>query len=395
MIKLLYNTNVLTASKMLDVTDESIIAMSNGEVTNNNLYDEEDKLLTNLPNLASEEIFGKIGEKSLKMGHIHTPVSIVNIQYFRGKKPILPSILQMDRKDVEAIIYCHTFVNKETGRLMKQTNVNEFCSEGYLTGAEGIKYLLDMIGYSSDRIILNNIPVIPLWLRVDVTDYGRVTHYPVEELYYSFLQRCNRYRMLEALESVPPIILQCERECLQRYADNLICNGATSFTKTSFYGIPLESLQNVAERIEDMDYQFIDFDKIVGKYSDKENYEKLLNDCKIFAELYTQDDETDGEEYTALSKEDEQKLNELQKKVCNSADLISKKIFDAEFSEYSDYEAEFVEAAKQSAIDCINNVEDVSEVDKNLIECIIFGMYMQMVFLKKYRVQWLDSESED
>lgn len=398
MIKSLYNTNVLTAAQMLDVSDESIIAMSNGEVTKCEDIDDDDNLITNKPTLLSEEIFGKIGEKNLKMGHIHLPVPIVNIQYYRGKKPILPSVLKMDRKTVEGIIHNHVFLEKETDKLVTGKKNLPSNSSDFITGAEAIKYLLDKAGYPSEHIILNNIPVIPLGLRAKKDKNGRVFFNHLERLYTSVLLRSSRYAQLISL-NVPDIIVQNERESLQVYADRLICNGATTSVATSFDGSPADSLQDIANLISDINYKPIDRNAIISKYSKLDDCSLLLNACKKYVELNLKDydsagTDTDKDSYVVVPKEDVDALHALLKEVYRYSDLIAEGIFEDHFGGYDDYEAEFVYSTHVAVNKCVESADSIAEVNSEMLENIIIGMYMQMLYLKKYRVQWIEEDAE-
>ena len=84
------NTHAYTAAEMLEITDKTIMDMSNGEVLNPAPHDEDDPYEDSMTDAS---IFGKMGNDDGLMGHITLPVPIVNIQYLFGTKPILPKIL--------------------------------------------------------------------------------------------------------------------------------------------------------------------------------------------------------------------------------------------------------------------------------------------------------------
>lgn len=119
MIKKFYNTNGTKAAGMIEVDDEFILQSSTGEVYEDETDDENAVKGT----LIDPEIFGNLnfGEdrktkiETMRMGHITLPVPIVNIQYYRGKKPMLSSALKLSMKELDAIIYYAKYVVTEEG----------------------------------------------------------------------------------------------------------------------------------------------------------------------------------------------------------------------------------------------------------------------------------------
>ena len=77
------NTNVSTAAEMLEVTDDMILDISNGEVLYPAPCDDDDPCQDSM---TDPMIFGELDNDDALMGHIHLPYPVVNIQYLFGDK---------------------------------------------------------------------------------------------------------------------------------------------------------------------------------------------------------------------------------------------------------------------------------------------------------------------
>ena len=106
MIRTLYNTNVATAAGMIEVNDTQIRAWSSGAVSH--VYDLEESTENLRGSLADPEIFGQIHDETLRMGHIELCMPVANIQYVRGRKPMMAQRLQMPLRDIERIVHSLT-----------------------------------------------------------------------------------------------------------------------------------------------------------------------------------------------------------------------------------------------------------------------------------------------
>lgn len=387
MIKKYFNTNVLTAAKMLDVTDEKIIEWSSGKVTDLEDFNEDGTLRTDAPSLASEKIFGKLGEKSLKMGHIVSPIPLVNLNYLRGKRPVLPDLLHMDRKDVEDIVYSSMYIDPETKETVKHRDMPT-PEASYLSGAAAIEKLLAKEGIPSDKIILHSLPVLPLYFRfyVDFGSFGSnaVKATQLEYLYFRFMQRINRYKKMCSLK-VPKIIIENEAVCLQKYADAVICNGATAFP-TSVDGYPLESLADFADKIENVNYKPVNLHDIYAKYS------KYANASKLKELVYAYKDAVDSvyagkNEYDPLSIEEHKKIGSATIDVFEGCAELIKNILACEFTKYQDYYDEMVIIAEKGIASYIDSVEDDYSKDE-IVAGIAKTIYTQLSNFVKRRIQW-------
>lgn len=276
MIKKFYNTNGTKAAGMIEVDDEFILQSSTGEVYEDETDDENAVKGT----LIDPEIFGNLnfGEdrktkiETMRMGHITLPVPIVNIQYYRGKKPMLSSALKLSMKELDAIIYYAKYVVTEEGNtelkykqiLSEQEYKAALEKYGDMftakTGAEAIEYLLAKEN-TPDRqyIILHNIPVIPITMRYvhcskeqNNCEHESYKAMPVNYLYRRLLNRSKRTRKMIEM-GAPEIIVRNESRMLQEYADILISNGARGLIYTwDSCGIPIESLNEVYEYITEI-----------------------------------------------------------------------------------------------------------------------------------------------
>lgn len=255
------NTNVSTVAEMLEVTDEMILDISNGEVKYPEPVDKNDPCQGSM---TDSSIFGKMGEDNVLIGHIQLPSPIVNIQYLFGTKPVLPRILGMPRRDLESVVYGMSYVVTAPGntdaaykQLVPVDNAPAFQETHpgakLMSGAEAVASLLEKDGIKEkDYIILHHLPVIPISLRVrkiQCKDKKEVwTPFSIEYLYNRLIIRKGRLSKLMELKA-PDVILLNEKRMLQEYADALINNGAHGMPVVSFTGLPSDSLQELHEVI--------------------------------------------------------------------------------------------------------------------------------------------------
>lgn len=253
------NTNVSTAAEMLEVTDEMILEMSNGEVLHPAPLEEDDPYTNSMTDSA---IFGKMNQDKSWMGHIELPIPIVNIQYLFGTRPILPRLLKIPRHDLESVVYYSSFIvtdPEDSDAAYKQVvsveAVPVFQLENpgavLMTGAEAVSALLEKDCIEEkDYIILHRLPVIPISLRYKKENIKQQKEawipYSIEYLYDRLVIRKNRLTLLSDLNAPQEILLN-EKRLLQEFADTLIDNGAHGLPFVSPFGTPSESLQEVYE----------------------------------------------------------------------------------------------------------------------------------------------------
>lgn len=253
------NTNVSTAAEMLEVTDEMILEMSNGEVLHPAPLEEDDPYKNSM---TDSSIFGKMNEDKSWMGHIELPVPIVNIQYLFGTRPILPRLLKIPRHDLESVVYCSSFIVTEPGdsdasykQVVSVEDVPGFQEETpeavLSTGAEAVAALLEKDGIEEkDYIILHRLPVIPISLRYKKENMNKQNEawipFSIEYLYDHLVIGKNRFTALTDLNAPQEILLN-EKRLLQEAVDTLVNNGVRGLPFVSPFGIPSESLQEVYE----------------------------------------------------------------------------------------------------------------------------------------------------
>lgn len=269
MIKEWYNTNVDTVAAMLEVDDDYILKHSNGLVTHDDFAD--DKKEDDGHSLISPDIFGKLNfgedvdkkENSLKMGHIKLACPIVNIQYFKGRKPILVKKLGLSIEEIERFLYYSDWIVTDPGKTefaYKQIiNEKEYkkAVEKYgddftaLQGGSAIDELLEKEQVEERKyIVLHYIPVLPLSTRYyfvkESDSYGPMS---IETAYSRILASNNR--LLRVIElGAPYIALQHMCKTLQENVDRLIANGVRGYIlKCEKSYEPIDSLDYMHECI--------------------------------------------------------------------------------------------------------------------------------------------------
>lgn len=385
MIKKYLNTDILTAAQMLDISDEDILEMSKGEYTS----EDSDNTLKIMPSG-----FGNAFEKAGNdMWHVCSPVPFVNVNYIRGKRPVLSDMLHLDRATVEDIIYHSLCINRDTCKIEKVKDVSpkDCTSEDYITGAEAIELLLKKKNQPTEKIILHNLPVLPLCLRLCMKDGGYTRFYSTESLYRRFLNRCDRYRILMAL-GTPRIIIENEARLIQVYADQLINNGACAVPFSS-NGLPDISLADIADKISALSLHTKDADTLYQEYSEYLDGEKVKELLVEYVELSKPF--SSWEKYKEkVSLEDQKKMNNAMLAVYESCRNLITNINSKEFTEYSDFFEEMTCIAEHGIMSYAED-EYIKEIEEEqIVEDLIWVVYSQLQSFVKRRVQWFELDRE-
>ena len=386
MIKKYMNTDAFAAARMLDITDADILEMSKGEYTS----EDSDNTLNIVPS-GFETAFEKAGTD---MWHVCSPVPFVNVNYIRGKRPVLSDMLHLDRATVEGIIYHSLCINRDTCKIEKVKDVSpkDCTSKDYITGSEAIELLLKKKNQPTEKIILHNLPVLPLCLRLCMEDGGYTRFYSTESLYRRFLSRCDRYRILMALET-PRIIIENEARLIQVYADQLINNGACAVPFSS-NGLPDISLADIADKISELTSRPKDSETLYQEYSeslDREKVKELLVEYVKLNKPFSS-----WEKYKeGVPVKDQKKMNDVMLAVYESCRNLITNIKSKEFSEYSDFSEEMTCIAEYGVMnyaedDCINEIEE-----EQIAEDLIWVVYSQLQSFVKRRVQWVELDKEE
>ena len=264
MIKAWYNTIAAQLAGMVEISDDEITRHSNGEITKATEYDENEPATGKI---TDPEIFGELSKDGMgkistedmdKMGHITLPIPVVNIQYTRGRKPVLAKELGMSLKELEDIVYGQVYI-PEDADVSQAISVKEYLNDpsnsqnGYLTGGEAIEKLMkrnqvpDVIQKAA---VIHHIPVMPICMRYFWSEpEGKYLESSLNHLYESLLTRIGRYKRLLSL-NCPEVILTNERRQLQDGVDRLVNNGAHSFAAVNSYNcLPDDSLEDLFEAV--------------------------------------------------------------------------------------------------------------------------------------------------
>lgn len=384
MMKEYYNTNVLAAARMLDVTDEDILEWSNGEVR---VTDPNGDPITDESEFVSEKIFGELSDGSTAMGHIVSPVPFVNINYVRGPKPVLPELLHMNRSDVEGIINQSLIINIDTTEIKKAKDVRE-TAENLVTGADAIELLLKKNNQPTEKIILHNMPVLPLSFRFEKRDGSGIIRFPLEVLYFRFAKRCCRYRNFVQL-ATPSVIIETERLFLQKAADALINNGVCA-TPFSISGVPAESLADAAYMISTLvrDHTCCRCE-CWNKYRHLLDSEKIASLVNRYCGICSVLDDGDSD----LTEEDRQKAEKLLAEILKECEVMVSTVREEKFSDYSDYADELTFVARQGMTGFIIEADD-EMAESEITGGLIYAAYMQMKSFVENRVQWYETDRE-
>lgn len=384
------NSNPLTACEMLEVTDKDILDWSNGEVTDSNIFNEDENGSLNISNhaLFSKQIFGNPLEETMKMGHISLPVPVVNTQYLRGKKPVLPRILDVDRKALESVIGYGLYYNAVDDTFLSEKEVTENIMDVCFQGGLAVEKMLEKKGISSERYILHNVPVIPAALRIHEAPCKKgIMLGTVNMIYVKILNRKNRLAKLLELNA-PAIIVSNEKRMLEDNVSALISNGAFSFTAKATDGEILESLDDIADEIKNVFH--------------KSNVSSTLAEYLANSEIDPQNFYKKMKESVAPYKKDTKaKHDKVMAEIRSDVSEIIETVFYTMFGNYECYKAEFVIAAEnnvdyflsevQECLDYYMN-EDNYEPEDILIH-VIELIYRCMENMKKKRVQWISFDN--
>lgn len=264
MIKQWYSSTAIELAKMIDVSDALIREVSNGVVSKNTPYDEEDGEEVSYENTPiDEKIFGKLGEENVDMlGHIELPAPIVNVQYINGRSPELSQVLGMNLNDIIKIVGVAGFIDTEDNwnndiKIYPYPSSHEIKAT-YITGGEAIEALLKFKGVDPTKYILRTVPVMPLCMRyvtyqdlkakcedeIEPPDIHRPTS--LDSLYERAISRAGRVARLAELDA-PSIIMINEKRCLQYAINNLINNGVEGVWVSMRNGMPRKSLDDLYE----------------------------------------------------------------------------------------------------------------------------------------------------
>jgi len=231
-----------------------------------------------------------------RMGHIKLAVPVVHIWYFKNVPNYIALLLNISSKQLEEIIYLHSYVVLDPGdtSLQKMTTLTEDDYEKALKeygnsfkvgmGAEAIKRLLKDIdleelsydlnkqvkeiqgqkraklikrleivesfrlaGNKPEWMILEVLPVIPPDLRPMVQlEGGKFATSDLNDLYRRVINRNSRLAKLLEINA-PEIIVRNEKRMLQEAVDALIDNGRRGKPVTNASGRALRSLSDILE----------------------------------------------------------------------------------------------------------------------------------------------------
>lgn len=254
-----YNTWIETLCHFTEVTDEEIKEQAAVEVKK---IDEEDELLDpEAKDGASAFDRAFLADPKYAYGYVTLPEPVVNINYLYGSKPILPRLLNRNRKELEDLIYFGKelvvktndpkqypvgaslpFSSKQDEMEARQKAGVETCS-----GADAIQFLMGKAGVTDPGILHRVFPVLPLAMRTmpvrSKTGEEAYMPTPLEHSTEHVIWQCQRYNRLNCLHA-PEIILLNERRRLQEYVDAAVNNGARrGLVATDPFGYPYYSLQ--------------------------------------------------------------------------------------------------------------------------------------------------------
>ncbi len=231
-----------------------------------------------------------------RMGHIKLAVPVVHIWYFKNVPNYIGLLLNMSSKQLEEIIYYHSYVVLDPGDtpLQKMQTLTEEEYEKAIVefgnsfkvgmGAEAIKRLLRdldleelsydlkkqieeiqgqkraklikrleivesfrLSGNKPEWMVLEVLPVIPPDLRPMVQlEGGKFATSDLNDLYRRVINRNNRLAKLLEINA-PEIIVRNEKRMLQEAVDALIDNGRRGKPVTNASGRALRSLSDVLE----------------------------------------------------------------------------------------------------------------------------------------------------
>ena len=386
MIPKWFNTNADTAAGMVGITSDDIRSFSKGEVTC--LYEPE-KGHEEPPKGCPEdpEIFGRLDEEKLYMGHIELPEPVVNIQYLYGTKPILAKELGMKRAEIEKILYGTEYMaTDETpdmpfGTMVPLEKVQKYeYKETLVYGASAIRLLLDKKQVRDrDCMVLTAIPVVPLCMRYKKVDGECWKALTLNWIYEMVVMRCERIHRLSKLNA-PEVIMRNEAIMFQRLIDTLVNNGAYGFPETDPWGYPVDTLTELHAMISDPGYRSADIPKATEGYPDiPEDAVSLLKEAVLILEESNQEKHEDDDKGSD-SQEEDPKVQELQEEFIRHINPFLEHILRDYFGEYEDFFNEMKEIEKKT----VEHAVDELELDKNIREQLFEPIYLQLrLFVKK------------
>lgn len=228
-----------------------------------------------------------------RMGHIELAVPVAHIWFFKNQPCIIGSMLDIDTKDLESVLYYERYIVFNSGdtdlkelELIDGRRYDDLWDEGRhfdaKSGAPAIRQLLarlDLDQASKDLrsivmdtrsrtkredalkrlkiieafrkspnkpewMILDVLPVIPPDLRPLVPlEGGRFATSDLNELYQRVINRNNRLKKLVELRA-PEVILRNEKRLLQAAVDDLFDNGRRAVSRSESHR-PLKSLSEL------------------------------------------------------------------------------------------------------------------------------------------------------
>ena len=228
-----------------------------------------------------------------RMGHIELAVPVAHIWFFKNQPCIIGSMLDIDTKDLESVLYYERYIVFNPGdtdlkenELIDGRRYDDLWDEGRhfdaKSGAPAIRQLLarlDLDQLSKDLratvmdtrsrtkredalkrlkivaafrkspnkpewMILDVLPVIPPDLRPLVPlEGGRFATSDLNELYQRVINRNNRLKKLVELRA-PEVILRNEKRLLQAAVDDLFDNGRRAVSRSESHR-PLKSLSEL------------------------------------------------------------------------------------------------------------------------------------------------------
>ena len=175
-------TPVEQASGMTGFMDRDVRAWSGMEIKEPSCVFQEDGTQTIPEDGAFSQAFSglRLAEasradilKSTRMGHIELPVPMVNIEYVRGKDPVLPGVLGIPRKAVDdllmarAAVATRDFTSQADGKSYHRGEVISFLVFSWdpdcgALGGAGVRFLLEEKGASLPGAVLSALPVLPV-----------------------------------------------------------------------------------------------------------------------------------------------------------------------------------------------------------------------------------------
>ena len=386
MIPKWFNTNADTAAGMVGITSDDIRSFSKGEVTC--LYEpEEGHEEPPKGCLEDPEIFGRLDEEKLYIGHIELPEPVVNIQYLRGTRPILAKKLEMKRAEIEKILYGTEYMaTDETpdmpfGTMVPLEKVQKYeHKETLVHGAAAIRLLLDKKEVADrDCMVLTTVPVVPLCMRYRRVDEECWEAFSLNWIYRMVVIRCERIRRLSKLNA-PEVIMRNETIMFQRLIDSLVNNGAYGFPETDPWGYPVSTLTELHAMISDPGYKSVDIPKAAGGWPEvPEDAVNLLKEVVLILEESNQEKHEDDDKGSD-SQEEDPRVQELQEEFIRQINPFLEHILREYFAEYEGFFIEMKAVEEKT----VKHAVDELDLEKNILKQLFEPIYLQLrLFVKK------------